>query len=471
MTCSRIRHVMFNLKMEPRWNSEIGQVLHTNAKEDKKLKLQITRINTAKKEQLGKIDQEMMSLRRQLLEDRKILGTRSDVKRREEDNCDEKELRNSIQPKLMGPLQTPEVIDRRSFKPFHQRPRQKLTVEQLEPRQLSPSRIHVSAGVKEGSAVFRRRLSEVSGKRSPTCSTPAARYPSRRHSIAEINFSDSLSKLCSPRTSSARGPNNTNLSSGKVGHPLLRQRRASLPHAMIPERPDHLSTDLPKLNPIKLFPEKTSKLATDDSRANQNVKVGKFSRHVDGDARYKRRNSLPNFGSFASNQDSSVVSKERLTARLVSKAKLPGSSGDRNIPAAPAKHASIFGRHQKYPTPVSERSNEGNWAKQEDSDSLDSVSMADENENTVGQEPEQDQELSSAQELSFIPKATLQEKMNKFFMEWVEGSDEEPRTDIEELLQEFRKEKKEEGREELNERMDEDIGATAQDIAVPEEPQ
>ena len=97
--------------------------------------------------------------------------------------------------------------------------------------------------------------------------------------------------------------------------------------------------------------------------------------------------------------------------------------------------------------------------------------MADENENTVGQELEQDQELSSAQELSFIPKATLQEKMNKFFMEWVEGSDEEPRTDIEELLQEFRKEKKEEGREELNERMDEDISVTAQDIAVPEEPQ
>lgn len=137
----------------------------------------------------------------------------------------------------------------------------------------------------------------------------------------------------------------------------------------------------------------------------------------------------------------------------------------------PAKHASIFGRHQKNPTPVSERSNEGNWAKQEDSNSLDSIFLADENENTAGQEPEQEQELSSAQELSFIPKATLQEKMNKFFMEWVEGSEEEPRTDIEELLQEFRKEKKEEGRREFNERMDEDSSATAQDISLPEEQQ
>lgn len=295
---SRIHHVIFNLKMEPRWNSEIRQVLHTNTKEDKKLKLQITRINTAKKEQMGKIDHEMMSLRRQLLEDRKILGTRSDIKRREEDNCDEKELRNSIQPKLMGPLQTPEVIDRRSFKPFHQRSRQKLTVEQLEPRQLSPSKVHVSAGVKEGIAAFRTRLSETGGMRSPSCSNRASRYLFHRHSIAKINFNDSLSKLCSPRTSSARGPNNTSLSSGKVGHPLLRQRRESLPPVMIPERPDHLSTDLPKLNPIKLFPEKTSKLATDDSRANQNVKVDNFSRRVDGDVRFKRRNSLPNFDSF-----------------------------------------------------------------------------------------------------------------------------------------------------------------------------
>jgi len=87
MSRSHKVRVMFNLKMEPRWNSEIGQVMQSNAKEQRKLKQQISHINNAKREQLGKIDQEMMSLRKQLLEDRKILGTRSDIKRREYQNA------------------------------------------------------------------------------------------------------------------------------------------------------------------------------------------------------------------------------------------------------------------------------------------------------------------------------------------------------------------------------------------------
>jgi len=50
--------------------------------------------------------------------------------------------------------------------------------------------------------------------------------------------------------------------------------------------------------------------------------------------------------------------------------------------------------------------------------------------------------------------------MNKFFSNWVEGCDEETRTDIEELLQEFRKEKRE-GRQEINE----DIALESKDTA------
>jgi len=46
----------------------------------------------------------------------------------------------------------------------------------------------------------------------------------------------------------------------------------------------------------------------------------------------------------------------------------------------------------------------------------------------------------------------------------VEGSDEEPRTDIEELLQEFRKEKKKE-RKEFNEQIGEE-GNTVQETSI-----
>lgn len=290
MTRTRSLHVMFNMKMEPRWNSDIGQVLHSNAKEDKKLKLQISRINTAKKEQLGKIDQEMMSLRKQLLEDRKIFGTQSDIKRREDknanildDNSGEKQVRNSVQPKLIG-LQKPEVIERKSFKPFQERSRHRLAVGQDE-RKLSPSRL-VSTVHGQG-CNFRRKFSEV-GTLSPSCSTPSAQYRSRRHSIAEINFSrDALSKLCSPQTNSGSAPKTTNLPSaiaeGKVDHPLLRQRRGSLPLAIIPEKVDR-SVDSPKLKLIKFAPEKGISV-TEESKANNSVKLGNFSRHVNSDLR------------------------------------------------------------------------------------------------------------------------------------------------------------------------------------------
>ena len=461
MTRSRTLHAMFNLKMEPRWTSEIRQVLQSTVKEDKKLKLEISRINTARKEQLGKIDQEMMSLRKQLLEDSKLFGTRSDIKRREdrnanilEDTCEERQVRNSVQPKLVG-LEKPEVIDRKSFRPFQERARHKLAVEK-HGRKLSPSRL--LSTVHEGSGTFRRNVAEM-GKLSPSCSTPANRHRSRRHSIAEINFTDTLRKLSPPQTNSGTAPNNVNLSSGmmggKVDHPLLRQRRASLPNAMKQDR----AVDLPKLKPIKLVPEEG--LSMEESRGNRNAKLGNFSRHVDNDFRWKRRNSLPKFDNFPSNKDSSMACKERLTARLVSRAK-PGSASNRNRPLN--KRASIFGRtFKKNPTPVTERSNEGDWNEQDNSDSLDRISLVEDNDDKE-QDPATEQQLSSEQELRFIPKATLQEKINKFFLDWMEGSDEEPRTDIEELLQEFRKEKKKE-RKEFNEQIGEE-GNTVQETSI-----
>ena len=94
---------------------------------------------------------------------------------------------------------------------------------------------------------------------------------------------------------------------------------------------------------------------------------------------------------------------------------------------------------------MTERSDEADCDEQDENESLGRVSIVEANE------PEENEELSSEQQLSFIPKATLQEKMNKFFLEWVEGPDEEPRTDIEELLQEFRKEKVEKRRKQSNE--------------------
>lgn len=436
MTRSQGLRVMFNLKMEPRWNCDIGQVLQTNAKEERKLKLQLGRINTAKREQLGKIDQEMISLRKQLLEDRKIFGTRSDIKRPEDKNgnilegsCEDIQLHN-VQPKLTG-LQQHEVINRNCFKPLRERSHRSKSLEQRE-RKLSPSRLGSTA--QEGNGSLRRKMPEV-GLLPPSCSTPSLRF-GRRHSIAEINLNDTLlSKIC-PQTNSGGALKNTSLSSTamtgmKMDHPRLRQRRASLPQAMLLERADH-PVDLPKLKTIKLQPER-SKLAMEKD-SNQNVKLGNFSRHVNGDLKFKRRNSLPNFDNLPSNREP-LVCKERLTARMQSRPK-PGSANNRNV-ASPTK-PSIFGRQfKKNPTPVSERSDEGDWNEQDDSESLGRVSLVEANE------PEENdaEEISSEQELSFIPKATLQEKMNKFFMEWVEGPDEEPRTDIEELLQEFRKEK------------------------------
>ena len=451
---------MLNIKMEPRLSSG-GQVFQRNAREDKKLNLQINEINSAKKEQLGKIDQEMMSLKKQLLEDRKILGTRSNIKRREdrnakifEENCDEKPVRNSVQPKLIG-LQKPTVIERKSFKPFQDRSRQ-LAMEQHEFKLSSPRVVSV---VHEETGNFRRRLAQVQ-KQLPSCSTPSPRYLSRRHSIAAINFSNSLSNVCEPQTSLDNAPKNTHLSGriagAKVDHILLRQRRASLSHTLTPNKVDH-PVDLPKLKPLKLVAERNKQVAVEESRVNKNVKVGNFSRHAEDDLRLKRSYSLPN--SFPLNRDS-VACKERLTAKLVSRIK-PVSASNKNTPTN--KRTSVFGRHfQKSPTPVTERSNEGEWIDQEDNDSLERLTVEVVENDDKEQEAENEQKLSSECELSFIPKLTLQEKMNKFFLERVEDSDEVPRTGIEQLLQEFRKEKKE-GRRESIERIDEESISTAQE--------
>lgn len=416
-------------------------MMQSNAKEQKKLKLQISRINNAKREQLGKIDQEMMSLRKQLLEDRKIFGTRSDIKRREDQNANilegssEDTQVHNVQPKLTG-LQKHEVIDRNCFKPFQERSRHK-AIEKHE-RKLSPSRFVPT--VQEGIGSFKKKMPDV-GMLPPSCSTPSLRL-GRRHSIAEINLNDTLlSKLYPHRNSGIVPPKNTSLSSTMVGagakldHPRLRQRTASLPLGLVLERAQ--SVDLPKLKTFKLQPER-GKLAIDrESKANQNVKLGNFSRHVDGELKWKRTNSLPNFDNIPTNKDS-MACKERLTARLMQSNPKPGSATNRNV-ASPVK-PSIFGRHfKKNPTPVTEGTKPD---YDENSESLGRVSC----QSVEANEPNENEQFSSEQELSFIPKATLQEKMNKFFLEWVEGSEEEPRTDIEELLQEFRKDKVEKRR-------------------------
>ena len=450
--------VTFNLKMEPRWNSEVGHVMQSNAKEERKLKLQISRINTVKREQLGKIDQEMISLRKQLLEDRKIFGTRSDIKRREDKNakilegsCEEKQA-HSVHPKLTG-LQKHEINDRSCFKPFQERLRQK-GLEQQE-RKLSQTRF--VAAVQEGNGSLRKMPD--TGMLSPSCSTPSIRY-GRRHSIAEINLNDTLlSKLCPQTNNGSVPPKNTSLSSTVVGagvkmdHPRLRQRRASLPHAIALGR-EH-SVDLSRLKPVKFQPERGKLVMDKESKVNRNVKLGNFSRHVDDDLRWKRRNSLPNFDNFSTRKDP-MASKERLTARLVQCKTKPGSAKQRN--GAPPTRPSVFGRDfKKNPTPVTERS--ADCDEQDENESLGRVSIVEANE------PEENEELSSEQELSFIPKATLQEKMNKFFLEWVEGPDEEPRTDIEELLQEFRKEKVEKRRKQSNEvATDMELDSAEQDL-------
>ena len=459
------RGVMFNLKMEPRWHSEIGQVMHSNAKEEKILKRQITRINNAKREQLGKIEREMITLRKQLLEDRKILGTRSDIRKREDKNANilegngEDKQVNIVQPKLTG-FQKHDTVDRNCFKPFEERSRHK-AFEQSE-RKWSPSKFVSTA--QEGNSCFRKRMPDV-GMLPPSCSTPSIRS-GRRHSIAEINFNADtlLSKICPQTNSVSAQTKNTTLSSTVVGagikidHPRLRQRRASMPHA-IPRERDHSPLDLPKLKTINLQHERSKLAIEKDSKVNQNVKLGNFSRHVDGDLKWKRRNSLPNFDNFPTSKDS-MAGKERLTARLAQCKPKPGSAAQRN--ATSSAKPSVFGRkYKKYPTPVTERSDEAGCEELDENESLGHASIVEENE------PKENEELSSSeQELSFIPKATLQEKINKFFMEWVDGPDDEPRTDIEELLQEFRKKKEVKGLKQSNEvENDLEIDSEEQDVS------
>ena len=428
---------MLKLKVEvPRWSSDIGQVFQSKAMEDRKLKVQINRINSAKKEKLEKIDQEMMSLKKQLLKDRKLLGTRSDIQRREDknanilvENLDQKHV--CVQPKLIGP-QKAEVTESKSFKPIQERSRNEIAVKQNDNR-MRPSRL-VSV-VREKNNFGRRGVSFEVEKFAPSSSTPAPRCHGRRHSIAEINLSDSFSKICTPQTSSGNATIRneqigSGITGGKLDHPLLRQRRASLPYALTPEKRENLIVS-PRLKPIRFAPDK---LVVDESKASQNVKLGNFSRHVEGsNLRRKRRNSLPKFDNFPSNRDS-MTSKERLTARLVSRTK-PASARQRNM--SPSRRISAFGRQfNKNPTPVTEQSNEGDCNEEEESESLERISLG-EGDNDKDKETESEKEPSVAQELCFIPKATLQEKMNKFFSNWVEGCDEETRTDIEELLQEF----------------------------------
>ena len=434
---------MLKLKVEvPRWSSDIGQVFQSKAMEDRKLKVQINRINSAKKEKLEKIDQEMMSLKKQLLKDRKLLGTRSDIQRREDknanilvENLDQKHV--CVQPKLIGP-QKAEVTESKSFKPIQERSRNEIAVKQNDIR-MRPSRL-VSV-VREKNNFGRRGVSFEVEKFAPSSSTPAPRCRGRRHSIAEINLSDSFSKICTPQTSSGNATIRneqigSGITGGKLDHPLLRQRRASLPYALTPEKRENLIAS-PRLKPIRFAPDK---FAVDESKASQNVKLGNFSRHVeDSNLRRKRRNSLPKSDNFPSSRDS-MTSKERLTARLVSRTK-PASAGQRNM--SPSRSISAFGRQfKKNPTPVTEQSNEGDCNEEEESESLERISPG-EGDKDKDKETESEKEPSVAQELCFIPKATLQEKMNKFFSNWVEGCDEETRTDIEELLQEFRKENRE----------------------------
>lgn len=451
---------MLKLKMEvPRWSSDIGQVFQSNAMEDRKLKVQINRINSAKKEKLEKIDQEMMSLKKQLLEDRKLLGTRSDIQRREDknanilvENSDQKHV--CVQPKLIGP-QKAEVTESKSFKPIQERSRNEIAVKQNDIR-MRPSRL-VSVVREKNDNFGRRGVSFEVEKFAPSSSTPAPRRRGRRHSIAEINLSDSFSKICTPQTSSGNATIRneqigSGITGGKLDHPLLRQRRASLPYALTPEKRENLIAS-PRLKPIRFAPEK---LAVDESKASPNVKLGNFSRHVEGsNLRRKRRNSLPNFDNFPSSRDS-MASKERLTARLVSRTK-PASARQRNM--SPSKRISAFGRQfKKNPTPVTEQSNE-DCNEEEESESLERISQGEGNDDK-DKATESEKEQSVAQELCFIPKATLQEKMNKFFSNWVEGCDEETRTDIEELLQEFRKGNRK-GRQEINE----DIAVESKDTA------
>ena len=454
---------MLKLKMEvPRWSSDIGQAFQSNAMEDRKLKVQINRINSAKKEKLEKIDQEMMSLKKQLLEDRKLLGTRSVIQRRENknanilvENSDQKHV--CVQPKLIGP-QKAEVTESKSFKPIQERSRDEIAVKQNYIR-MRPSRL-VSVVREKNDNFGRRGVSFEVEKFAPSSSTPAPRCRGRRHSIAEINLSDSFSKICTPQTSSGNATIRneqigSGITGGKLDHPLLRQRRASLPYTLTPERRENLIAS-PRLKPIRFAPDK---LAVDESKASPNVKLGNFSRHVEGsNLRRKRRNSLPNFDNFPSSRDS-MASKERLTARLVSRTK-PASARQRNM--SPSKRISAFGRQfKKNPTPVTEQSNEGDSNEEEESESLERISQG-EGDNDKDKEIESEKEPSVAQELCFIPKATLQEKMNKFFSNWVEDCDEETRTDIEELLQEFRKEKRE-GRQDINEDIVVESKGTAQE--------
>lgn len=429
---------MFNFKMEPRWTSEIGQIMQTNAKEEKKLKLQINRINSAKRVQLDKIDQEMMTLRKQLLDDRKILGTRSDIKKRDEKNGDEEGQKVKIVEPTFAGFQKPDAIDRNGFKTFQERSRQR-AIEQQESRP-TPSRMRATE--KDGNNNFRRKMSDL-GMLPPSCSTPSIRG-GRRHSIAEINLNDTLlSKICAQTNTSSspikKGASGALMTGAdvKIDHPRLRQRRGSLPPAMTYER-DH-SMDLPKIKNMKFQPERGSKLESEKESkmmSHMDMKLANFSR--------RRRNSLPNFHILPPNRDS-MACKERLTAKLMHTKPKPRSAVSRNV-TSPTK-SSIFGRKfKKNPTPVTEKSDEGkseNEQSDEDDESLslDRPSLAEANE------PGPDEPLSCEQELSFIPKATLKEKMDKFFLEWVDEPEEEPRIDIEELLQEFRKEKEEKQQE------------------------
>lgn len=176
-----------------------------------------------------------------------------------------------------------QVVDRNCFKPFQERSRHR-TSEKQESK-FSPSRFVPT--VQEGIGSFKKKIPDA-GMLPPSCSTPSFR--SGRHSIAGINLNDTLLSKLYPQTKPGNvPPKNTSSSSSMMGlagskldHPRLRQRRASLPQGLALDR--DRSFDLPKLKTIKLQPERGhSKLAIDkESKANQNVKLGNFSRHVDG---------------------------------------------------------------------------------------------------------------------------------------------------------------------------------------------
>lgn len=418
------------MKTQSRWANH-KNAFNNNAIEDRKLQIELNRINTAALCKMGKINEEMVGLRRQLLEERKILGTRSGIRA---DSSDTPKNSSAVGCEGEGKEEGHHALQVLS-KMKHSSLRE--STFRIE-KNLNPSRVLVTE---------KETLCNGQGNTGPQTSTSVrALFPCSQSSKLSRDNSSSVS--LTRRASASLGRSNFGSSDFGPNRPRLGQRRFSLPGHMNP--PESQTTSSSRLaSPCttnKADPPHAGLLATAEVKeSKENITRTGHRGFIckNNISTNKRRHSLPicsfhehrkaanclltaklSTGTYSRNSSTTATSSQQPNPRLKGSGKTAHRAeyaGKKPAPLVssttkPTQRKSVFKpQHNSVPELVSERE-----AKKE------------EGENDDDHRPSDDPELRD------IPNITLTEKMQRFFVNYVEGEC-QAGVDFEQLLMEYRR--------------------------------